>query len=54
MGTSREFAEVVALGDAGLLRPAVDGVYPIAEAARAYRRLSGGDQFGKLVLEVTT
>lgn len=54
MGTSREFAEVVVLGNAGLLRPPVDSVYPLAEAARAYRRLAGGEQFGKLVLEVTT
>jgi NADPH:quinone reductase-like Zn-dependent oxidoreductase len=54
MATSREFAAIVALGDAGLLRPLVDGVYSLADAADAYRRLSGGDQFGKLVLEVTT
>jgi len=54
MGTSREFAEVVALGNAGMLRPPIDGVYPLVDAARAYHRLSGGEQFGKLVLEVTT
>ena len=54
MGTSREFAEVVALGDTGLLRPPVDSVYPLMAAATAYHRLAGGEQFGKLVLEVTT
>jgi NADPH:quinone reductase-like Zn-dependent oxidoreductase len=52
MGTSREFAEVVAIGDAGRLRPPVDSVYPLTRAADAYRRLGGGEQFGKLVLEV--
>lgn len=53
MGTSREFAEVVALGNAGLLRPTVDSVHPMAEAATAYRRLGAAEQFGKLVLEVS-
>jgi hypothetical protein len=36
------------------LRPPIDGVYALADAARAYHRLRGGEQFGKLVLEVTT
>ncbi|HEY4320237.1 MAG TPA: zinc-binding dehydrogenase [Gemmatimonadales bacterium] len=54
MGTRREFAEVVALGNAGLLRPPVDEVIPLDEGARAFRRLAQGEQFGKLVLEVTS
>jgi NADPH:quinone reductase-like Zn-dependent oxidoreductase len=53
MGTSREFADIVALGERGLLRPVVDSVIPLADGAAAYRRLAAGDQFGKLVLEVT-
>jgi NADPH:quinone reductase-like Zn-dependent oxidoreductase len=53
MGTSGEFAEIVALGDAGLLRPQIDAVLPLAEGRRAYRRLAEGRQFGKLVLEVS-
>jgi NADPH:quinone reductase-like Zn-dependent oxidoreductase len=53
MGTSQEFAEVVALGDQGLLRPIVDRVYPLSQGAAAYHRMAGGGQFGKLVLEVT-
>lgn len=52
MGTSGEFAQIVAVGDAGQLRPPVDAVYPLTGAADAYRRLAGGEQFGKLVLEV--
>jgi NADPH:quinone reductase-like Zn-dependent oxidoreductase len=54
MGTSREFAEIVALGNAGKLRPPVDAIYPLADGATAYRRLAAGRQFGKLVLEVTS
>jgi NADPH:quinone reductase-like Zn-dependent oxidoreductase len=53
MGTSREFADVVALGDRGLLRPPVDGIFPLDQALEAYRRMANGQQFGKLVLEVT-
>ncbi len=53
MGTSTEFAEVVALGNRGLLRPVIDGVSSLEEGAAAYRRLATGGQFGKLVLEVT-
>ena len=53
MGTSGEFAEIVALGDAGALRATVDGIFPLADAVQAYRRMANGQQFGKLVLEVT-
>ena len=53
MGTSQEFAEVVELGDRGLLRPVVDQVVPLEQGAAAYHRLASGGQFGKLVLEVT-
>lgn len=53
MGTPSEFAEVVALGEAGNLRPPVDAVFPLADGKEAYRRLAAAEQFGKLVLEVT-
>ena len=53
MGTSAEFAEIVALGDTGHLRPVIDTVSPLHDARAAYRRLAAGDQFGKLILEVT-
>ncbi len=53
MGTPREFAEVVALGEMGLLRPPIDAVFPLADGKEAYRRLAAAEQFGKLVLEVS-
>lgn len=53
MGTSREFAEIVALGNRGALRPIIDQVLPLDAGADAYRRLGEAAQFGKLVLEVT-
>ena len=53
-------AEVVAavrtslwpLIDAGRVRPVIDAVLPLAEAADAHRRLEQGGHFGKMVLEV--
>lgn len=51
MGTPREFAAVVALGEAGLLRPVIDAVFPLAEGPAAYRHLADARQFGKVVLE---
>lgn len=52
MGTTAEFAEIVALGDAGHLRPVIDAVLPLTEGRQAYQRLADARQFGKLVLEV--
>lgn len=36
----------------GALKPAMDRVYPLAEAAEAHRRMEAGDHFGKIVLKV--
>jgi putative PIG3 family NAD(P)H quinone oxidoreductase len=36
----------------GVLKPAMDRVFPLAEAAEAHRRMEAGDHFGKIVLEV--
>jgi NADPH:quinone reductase-like Zn-dependent oxidoreductase len=54
MGTSAEFAEIVALGNAGKLRPPVDAIFPLDAGQDAFQRLADGQQFGKLVLEVTS
>jgi NADPH:quinone reductase-like Zn-dependent oxidoreductase len=51
MGDFAELKEVVALLEAGHLRPVVDRVYPIREAADAHRRLEASEHFGKIVLK---
>ncbi|MDE2041543.1 MAG: zinc-binding dehydrogenase, partial [Alphaproteobacteria bacterium] len=38
---------------AGRLRPVVDKVYPLAQAAEAHRRMEAGDHVGKIILEMT-
>jgi len=52
MGNAREFAEIVRLLAAGMLRPVVDGVTPLADARRALERLASGAHFGKIVVEI--
>lgn len=54
MGTPREFADVVALGEVAKLRPPIAAVLPLADGKEAYRRLAAAEQFGKLVLEVSS
>jgi NADPH:quinone reductase-like Zn-dependent oxidoreductase len=54
MGNDREFREVVALGERGLLRPVVDSIVPLADGAAAFARLAEGRQLGKVVIEVNS
>jgi len=37
---------------AGRLKPAIDTIYPLAEAAKAHARMESGDHVGKIVLTV--
>ncbi len=53
MGDFAELKEVVALLEAGHLRPVVDRVYPLEEAQEAHRRLEASEHFGKIVLRVS-
>ena len=54
MGNDREFREIAALGERGLLRPVVDSVVPLADGAAAFARLAEGRQLGKVVIEVNS
>ncbi len=38
----------------GRLRPVIDSIFPLAQAAAAHARMDGGDHVGKIVLEVGT
>ena len=53
MGNASEF-EAVLGAIAGGMRPVVDKVYPIDEVNAALTRLDGAEQFGKVVLSVST
>ena len=52
MGNEAEFDAIVELFRSGKLYPPVDRVYPVAESRAAYERLEGGQQFGKIVIDV--
>ena len=51
MGTRGDFAAMLQLYAAGL-RPIVDRVFPLGEAAEAHRRMEEAKQFGKIVLKI--
>jgi NADPH:quinone reductase-like Zn-dependent oxidoreductase len=50
MGNDKELADVLRLVFRGELKPVVDSVLPLAEAARAHRRLESREAFGKIIL----
>jgi NADPH:quinone reductase-like Zn-dependent oxidoreductase len=52
MGTKAELHTVMKLVAAGRLKPIVDRVFPLAEAAAAHTYLESSQQFGKVVLQV--
>jgi len=52
MGNAAEYAEVVRVLGTGQLRPVVDRVFPLKDAAAGFERLKKGEQIGKIVIEV--
>jgi NADPH:quinone reductase-like Zn-dependent oxidoreductase len=53
MGNASEFEAVLAAMDRGL-RPVVDSVYPLDEVEAALTRLDAAEQFGKVVLSISS
>jgi NADPH:quinone reductase-like Zn-dependent oxidoreductase len=53
MGTKGELIRAAQFFFRGQLRPAIDRVFPLADAAAAHRRLEESGQFGKIVLDVS-
>jgi zinc-binding alcohol dehydrogenase/oxidoreductase len=52
MGTRADFAGVYDLVARGAIKPVVDRVFPLSEAAAAHEHLESGKQFGKVVFEI--
>jgi NADPH:quinone reductase-like Zn-dependent oxidoreductase len=52
MGSPSDFRAMLALFEGGL-KPAVDRVFPMEEAAAAAQHLLDGEQFGKVVLQIS-
>ena len=52
MGTLADFSEVMDLIVAGKLKPILDKIFPLKEAAAAQERLWRGENFGKITLDI--
>jgi NADPH:quinone reductase-like Zn-dependent oxidoreductase len=52
MGTKEDFEGVFDLVKAGRVKPVVDEVFPLAEAAAAHERMERGEHVGKIVLRI--
>jgi zinc-binding alcohol dehydrogenase/oxidoreductase len=52
MGTRADFEAVYALLAEGKVRPVIDEVFPLAEAAAAHERMEQGEQLGKIILRI--
>ena len=53
MGDSAEFGDMLEVVSAGEIVPVVDRVFPLAEARAALERLEKGEQFGKIVIDIS-
>ncbi len=53
MGSETEFAAISNELSAGRLLPVVDSVYPLSDGRAAFQRLESGEQFGKVVLQIS-
>ena len=49
---AEQLTQLARLADAGIVRPAIDSEYPLAEARAAFERLQGSGKRGKVVLHV--
>ncbi|HET7404559.1 MAG TPA: zinc-binding dehydrogenase [Candidatus Bathyarchaeia archaeon] len=52
MGGRGELLKVLSFFDNGKLKPVVDSVFPLREAATAQSRMEKSEHFGKIVLKV--
>jgi len=52
MGTREELEALLRFCEVTGVRPPIDGVFALADAAAGFARLAAGDVFGKIVLTV--
>lgn len=52
LGSREEFRQLLGFIQASRVRPIIDQIFPLKEAAAAQRRLEEGKQFGKVVLQI--
>lgn len=52
MGSLSELTKVIRLAEKGILKPVIDQIFPLEEAAAAHRHMESRLNFGKIVLKV--
>ncbi|MEK6782550.1 MAG: zinc-binding dehydrogenase [Bacteroidota bacterium] len=53
MGTRDEFLSMLDFVESRKLKPIIDRIYPLEQAEEAMRRMEKGDQFGKIILQIS-
>jgi NADPH:quinone reductase-like Zn-dependent oxidoreductase len=53
MGTKEDFEAAFELVKSGRAKPVIDSVLPLAEARAGHERMEAGEQFGKIVFEIS-
>ncbi|HWP60563.1 MAG TPA: zinc-binding dehydrogenase [Candidatus Acidoferrales bacterium] len=54
LGSREDFRQLLAFMNSARVRPILDQIFPLAEAAAAHRRLEERKQFGKIVLQIAS
>jgi NADPH:quinone reductase-like Zn-dependent oxidoreductase len=52
MGGRGELLKVLSFFEDGKLKPVIDSVFPLMEAAKAQEKMENSEHFGKIVLKV--
>ena len=52
MGGRGEFLKVLTFFEDGRLKPVVDSIFPLADAAKAQSRMEKSEHFGKIILKI--
>ncbi|OIN56438.1 quinone oxidoreductase family protein [Arsenicibacter rosenii] len=52
MGTPDEFSAMLAFAEKYQIKPVIDQTFVLADAEKAYQRMTEGKQFGKLILQI--
>jgi NADPH:quinone reductase-like Zn-dependent oxidoreductase len=52
LGSRREFFELISFLNATKIKPIIDSVFPLCDAANAQHHVEAAKQFGKVVLEI--
>jgi zinc-binding alcohol dehydrogenase/oxidoreductase len=53
MGTRDEFLSMLDFVESRNLKPAIDKIYPLSQISEAFSRMEQGEQFGKIVLDIS-